>query len=189
MNDRISNQSKPATTLLPASMTGSWMIEPAQSSIRFSASQLLMPRLHGSFADFEVSIDASENPLDSSVTASIRIASVKTGLATRDHHAQTRSYFDAKNYPVAQYRSTGIRPDGAGWLIDGELTLHGVIRPLQLVVSSTGAPADIAREGRATFTATGDFNRRDFGISTGIPIVGDRISLTIELEAVRQVRP
>jgi len=162
------------------------MAGPAQSSIAFSASQLLMHKLRGSFSDFEVTIDARENPLESSVTASIRINSVKTGLATRDHHAQTPSYFDAAKYPVAEYRSTGIRPDAAGWLIDGELTLHGVSHPLVLAVASDSEPGELPRSGTANFTATGEFNRRDFGMSTGIPIVGDRISLRIQLEAVRQ---
>jgi polyisoprenoid-binding protein YceI len=186
MSENISNQPNSATTLLPASLTGVWMAEPEQSSIAFSVSQLLMPKLRGSFAEFEVTIDARENPFASKVTASIRIDSVRTGLTTRDHHAQTRSYFDAEKYPVAEYRSTGIRPDGDTWLVDGDLTLHGVTRPLRLTVASSGASGELPSSGKATFTATGEFHRRDFGISTGIPIVGDTILLSIQLVAVRQ---
>jgi polyisoprenoid-binding protein YceI len=186
MSDNSSNNSPSAATLIPASMTGVWRAGSSQSAIAFTVSQMFVGKLRGSFADFDVTIDAHADPSESTVSASIRLSSVSTGNATRDHHVQSAGYFDAEKYPVAEYRSTEIVSHGAEWLIDGLLTLHGVTRPLQLTVASPPAVNSLASVNRARFAASGEFNRRDFGISTGIPIVGDRVVLSIELDVARQ---
>jgi polyisoprenoid-binding protein YceI len=187
MSNNSSHNPNSVATLIPASMTGVWKAKPSHSSIAFTVSQMFFGKLRGRFADFDVTINAWENPLESSVTATISLGSVSTGNATRDHHVRSAGYFNAEKYPVAEYRSTGIVSERDKWIIEGELSLHGVTRPLQLTVASHGAVEELPGASQVTFTATGEFNRRDFGVSTGIPIVGDRASLSIELEAVRQI--
>ena len=186
MSENNSNHPNSAATLISPSLTGVWKADPSSSSLAFSVGQMFVGRLRGRFTDFEVTTIAREDPRESSVTASIGLKSVSTGNATRDHHVRSVGYFDAEKYPVAGYRSTGILSDGDGWLIDGELTLHGVTLPLRLAVAVSGSVEEAQNTSRARFTATGEFSRRDFGISTGIPIVGDRVCLSIALEVAHE---
>jgi len=95
--------------------------------------------------------------------------------------------FDADTHPTMTYRSTGIRRDGADFIIDGELTIRGVTRPVSLKVEINGFGPDPDGGTRAGFSATGEINRVDFGVCTNPPIVGlasAKVQLDIEAEAV-----
>jgi polyisoprenoid-binding protein YceI len=117
----------------------------------------------------------------------------------RDDHLRSPEFFEVDRHPTMSYRSTGIRADGDGFLIDGELTLKGVTRPVPLTLEVNGfgvdpfAP-DPALGARAGFTATGEINRTEFGISYNGPIpgggvaIGEKVRIILEIEAVLQDR-
>jgi polyisoprenoid-binding protein YceI len=177
---------------IPDYLVGTWQADPAHSEVAFSVRHLMVAKARGRFTDFEATIVTAEDPLASAVTATIRMASIETGNTIRDDHLRSADYFEVGTYPTMTYRSTGVRPDGDGWVVDGELTLHGVTRPVPLALELNGFGPDPFGGHRAGFSATGRFNRREFGIDltvaldTGGVAVGDLITVTIEIEAVRQ---
>jgi YceI-like protein len=89
----------------------------------------MIANIHGRFTSYEVTIVASEDPLRSSVTATIDLASVDTGNETRDNHLRSADYFEVEKYPAMSYRSTGIRRTGDGWFVDGECRSPWTSRP------------------------------------------------------------
>jgi polyisoprenoid-binding protein YceI len=135
--------------------------------------------VRGRFTEYDVTIVTTEDPLGSSVTATIDLTSIDTGNRLRDKHLRFADYAGAKQDPTMTYRSTGIRRTDDGWLVDGELTLHGVTRQVPLTVEE---PAFGGR--RARFSATARLNRREFGIRiTGGVVIADRVCISLEIEA------
>ena len=116
--------SAPATVAIPGYLVGTWKADPVHSEIAFSVRHLMVSKARGRFTSHDVTIVTSEDPLGSSVTASIDLASIDTGNEPRDNHLRSADYFEVEKYPTKSYRSTGIRQTDAGWVIDGELTLR-----------------------------------------------------------------
>ncbi|MFB4304292.1 YceI family protein [Actinomadura sp. NTSP31] len=182
----------PATVAIPDYLVGTWKADPVHSEIAFSVRHLMISKTRGRFTAHDVTIVTGEDLLDSSVTATIDLASIDTGNATRDDHLRTADYLEVDKYPTMDYRSTGIRRTGDGWVIDGELTLHGVTRQVPLAVEVNGFGTDQWGGQRAGFSATAEINRRDFGIDISVPLdaggvtVGDKVSISLEIQAVLQ---
>jgi polyisoprenoid-binding protein YceI len=182
----------PATVAVPDYLVGTWKADPVHSEIAFSVRHLMISKTRGQFTAYDVTIVTGEDLLDSSVTATIDLASVDTGNAMRDDHLRTADYLEVDRYPTMDYRSTGIRRTGDGWIIDGDLTLHGVTRQVPLAVEVNGFGPDQWGGQRAGFSATAEINRCDFGIDISVPLdaggfaVGDKVSISLEIEAVLQ---
>jgi polyisoprenoid-binding protein YceI len=182
----------PATIEIPGYLVGTWKADPAHSEIAFSVRHLMINKMRGRFTTYDVTIITSEDLLDSSVAVSIDLASIDTGNNMRDNHLRTADYLEVEKYPTMSYRSTGIRRTGDGWAIDGDLTLHGVTRQVPLAVEVNGFGTDQWGGQRAGFSATAEINRRDFGITISTPLatggvaVGDKVSISLEIQAVPQ---
>jgi len=118
--------------------------------------------------------------------------SVDTRDERRDAHLRSGDFFDVERYPLMTYRSTAVRPDRDGYVVEGELTLHGVTRPVALKLELNGVSADPWGGTRAGFSATTEINRRDFGIDISMPlegggvVVGDKVTVSLEIEAALQ---
>lgn len=177
-------------TQTPALTAGTWKIDPVHSDVSFVVRHLMVSKVRGHFDTFEGEIVATADPLQSSATATIDLTSINTGNEQRDNHIRSADFFEVEKYPTMTYRSTGIQAHGDKYLVDGELTLHGETRPVQLEVELNGVGPDPYGGTRAGFSATGEINRRDFGISISIPmdgggaVVGDKIQLVLEIEVV-----
>ncbi|ROO87739.1 polyisoprenoid-binding protein YceI [Actinocorallia herbida] len=156
----------PATVAIPDYLVGTWKADPVHSEIAFSVRHLMISKTRGRFTAFDVTIITGEELLDSSATASIDLTSIDTGHAMRDEHLRTADYLEVEKYPTMDYRSTGIRRAGDGWIIDGDLTLHGVTRQLPLAVEVNGFGTDQWNGRRAGFSATAEIDRRE---ATGGP--------------------
>jgi polyisoprenoid-binding protein YceI len=181
--------SAPTTIAIPGYLAGIWKADPAKSTIAFSVRQVLVTTVRGRFTGHDVTIVTGEDPLGSSVAVTIDLASVDTGNPKRDDHISSAPFLDAAKHPTMSYRSTGIRQTDDGWIIDGELTLHGVTRQVPLAVEVTGFGPDPSGGQRAGFSATADINRGDFGIDQwtgGGVVVGDKVSISLTIEAVLQ---
>ena len=182
----------PATVTIPGYRAGTWKADPVHCEIAFSVRHLMISKLRGRFTSYDVTIVTSEDPLGSSVAATIDLASIDTGNEPRDNHLRSADYFEVETYPTMSYRSTGIRRTDDGWVIDGELTLHGVTRQVPLTGEVNGFGPDLWGGQRAGFSATAQISRRDFGIDISIPmdgggvVVGDKVSISLEIEAVLQ---
>jgi polyisoprenoid-binding protein YceI len=175
---------------IPGYLTGTWQIDPVHSDVSFSVRHMMVSKVRGHFSEFTGTIVTAENPAESSVTAEIALSSLDTRNAQRDEHVRSADFFDVEQYPTMTYRSTSLTQDGDAWTLDGELTLHGVTRSVPLHLELNGFTADPYGGQRAGFSATAEINRRDFGIDISVPmdgggvVVGDKISITLEIEAV-----
>ncbi|MCO1659323.1 YceI family protein [Pseudonocardia humida] len=182
----------PAAVAIPGYRAGTWRADPAHSEIAFSVRHLMISRTRGRFTGHDVTIVTGEDVLDSSVVATIDLASVDTGHEARDAHLRSADYLDVERFPTMGYRSTGVRRTDTGWVVDGELTLHGITRPVPLDVELTGFGPDPFGGQRAGFSASARIDRRDFGITTtplmdgGGVVVGDEVSISLEIQAVLQ---
>jgi polyisoprenoid-binding protein YceI len=184
--------SAPATAEIPGYLDGTWKADPAHSEIAFAVRHLMISKARGRFTSYDVTIVTGADLLGSSVTATIDLASIDTGHEMRDNHLRSADYLEIDEYPTMNYRSTGIRRTDGGWAIDGELTLHGVTRQVPLAVEAGGFGTDQWGGQRAGFSATAEINRRDFGIDISTPmeaggvVVGDKVSISLEIQAVLQ---
>ncbi|MCO1659932.1 YceI family protein [Pseudonocardia humida] len=166
--------------------TGTWSIDPVHSSVSFTARHLGVAKVRGTFDAFEGTVTTAADPRRSSVVATIRTASVNTRNSQRDGHLRSRDFLDVAAYPTMAFRSTAIRPrDGETVLVDGELTLRGVTRPVTLAVEVGGFADGPNGSTVAGFSATTEIDRTDFGVTGGPAgaIVSDRIRIALEIEA------
>jgi polyisoprenoid-binding protein YceI len=181
------------TETVPGYLTGTWDLDPSHSEVAFSVRHLMLSKVRGRFGTFSGSFVTAENPVDSHVEAVIDLSSIDTNSADRDAHLRSADFFDVEQHPTMTYRSTGIRADGHDWLIDGELSLHGVTLPVALQLELHGfLPESPFGDTRVGFTATGEINRDDFGITfnsvleSGGVALGNKVQITLEIEAVRR---
>ncbi|QHE70095.1 YceI family protein [Rhodococcus sp. WAY2] len=177
-----------AITTLPGLTAGTWAIDPVHSTVGFSVRHLMVSKVRGTFNDFTGAITVAEDGT-ASVTAEIQVASIDTKNADRDAHIKSADFFDAEQFPTAAFTSTGIRTKGDDYVVDGNFTLRGVTRPVELALEFNGVNPGMGNGPVAGFEATTVLNRKDFGISIDMPlegggaVVGDKITISLEIEA------
>ncbi len=177
-------------TRIPGYVAGTWAIDPVHSEVGFSVRHMMVSKVRGKFSAFEGTITTPDNPLESSVEATIDLSSITTGNEQRDAHLRSSDFFDVESHPQMTYRSTGVRAENGDYLLDGQLTILGVTRPITLAIELNGIGPDAYGGTRAGFTATGEINRSDFGVNWnaaiegGGVVVSDKVALSLEIEAV-----
>lgn len=162
-------------------------LDPNHTRIDFSWTHFGFSHPMGRFDKFESDFQFDPaDPTRSSVSVTIPVSSIDTGVAKLDEHLQTADFFDVAKYPTATFKSTRVERAGAhGLKVTGDLTLHGVTKPvvLDVVVNKIG-PHPMAGRAAAGFDATATIKRSDFGISGYVPNVSDEIKLSISTEAM-----
>jgi polyisoprenoid-binding protein YceI len=177
---------------IPGYVAGTWAIDATHSAVSFSVRHLMVSKVRGSFRTFEGTLTTAENPAESGVTATIDLTSIDTNNADRDNHIRSADFFEVEKYPTMTYRSTGVRADGDDFILDGELDLHGVVKSVPLKLELNGFGPDPYGGTRVGFSATTEISRNDFGIDIHMPldgggvVIGDKISISLEIEAVLQ---
>jgi len=176
---------------LPGYVAGHWVLDPSHSSVSFSVRHLMVSKVRGQFTTFDAELVTAPNPLDSTISATVDLSSIDTGSPDRDAHIRSADFFDVDQHPTLSYRSTAIRRDGDSFVVDGELTLHGVTRPVPLALEVNGFQhASPFGDVRAGFSATTEINRKDFGIEFNMPlegggvVIGDKVQIALEIEAI-----
>jgi polyisoprenoid-binding protein YceI len=179
----------PTSGLAPA---GIWDVDASHSNVEFVVRHMFT-KMRGRFGGFSGTIELGENLEDSKVQGSIATASIDTSNADRDAHLRSPDFFDAEAYPAISFQSSGVRPGRDGeLLLDGALTIKGITRPVSLDVEFTGWAADPFGGERAGFSARTEIDREDYGLSwnvaleTGGVLVGRKIKIELEVEAVRR---
>ena len=181
-----------STVQIPGYLAGTWDIDPVHTDVSFTVRHMMVSKVRGKFHGVTGSITLADNPFDSQVTADIDLSTIDTGNEQRDAHIKSADFFEVETYPTMTYASAGIREDGDGFILDGELTLKGVTRSVPLKLELNGFGPDPFGGTRAGFTATGELNRRDFNVNFSAPmqnggvVVADKITLHLEIEAVLQ---
>jgi polyisoprenoid-binding protein YceI len=171
--------------------TGTWAIDPVHSSIGFSVRHLMVSKVRGTFQDFSGAIVVAEDGTPS-VRAEIAVGSINTNNEQRDAHVKAADVFDAEKYPTATFRSTNERPNGDKYVLDGELTLKGVTKPVILDLEFNGVNPGMGHGEVAGFEASVVLNRKDFGIDIDMPletggtVIGEKVTIALEIEALKQ---
>ena len=163
-----------------------YQIEPNHSHVNWTANHFGFSNQTGKFSDISGEINFDEKkPQDSSVDVTIKIASLTTGLPKFDGHLKSADLFDEEKFPTAKFVSKKIKVTGKNKAkIDGELTLHGVTKPVTL--NATFNKSDVSgvtQKPTVGFSATTVIKRSEFGINYAVPAVSDNINLIIEVEA------
>jgi polyisoprenoid-binding protein YceI len=178
------------TVSIPGYLAGTWNLDPAHTEIGFAARHMMVSKVRGKFEKYTGTITTAANPLESHAEAEIDLSSITTGNDQRDGHLRGSDFFDVDTHPSMTFRSTGVRPDGDDFQVDGELTIRGITKPITLKVELGGFGPDPYGGVRAGFTAQAVINRSDFGVNWNAAIEGggvvisDKITIHIEAEAV-----
>lgn len=139
------------------------------------------------FAEGTIQYDDTA-PQNSNANIKIDLARLITGISELDQHLKGKAFFDVQTYPEANYVTDKVMiTDGKITQVDGKLTLHGVTRPVSLKIKQNKMGINpITEKQTIGFSGEAQLNRSDFGISTLIPGVSDKIKLTIEVEAFQE---
>jgi polyisoprenoid-binding protein YceI len=179
-----------STTETVSVAAGTWDIDPVHSDVSFAVRHMMVSKVKGRFGTFSGEIVTGADILDSTVTATVDLASVDTNNDQRDGHIKSADFLDVATYPTMTYKSTGVRRSGDDYVIEGELSLHGVTRSVPLEVEIAGSGPDAYGGTRVGFSATATISRGDFGIDISMPldgggvVVGDKIQISLEVEGV-----
>jgi polyisoprenoid-binding protein YceI len=177
-------------TQIPGYVVGTWDIDASHSTVGFVARHMMVSKVRGFFRDFTGVIVTAPDPTNSSVTATIDLNSIDTRQEQRDAHIRSADFFDVENHPELTFRSTGVRVDGADWVVDGELTIKGNTKPVSLALELNGFGPDAYGGTRAGFSARTEISRSAFGVDIQMPmdgggvVVGDKIVIELEIQGV-----
>jgi polyisoprenoid-binding protein YceI len=167
-----------------------WASDPAHSEVDFGITHMSISKVHGRFGGVNATIQYNESDITkSSVQVTIDVSTVDTGVQGRDNDLKGANYFDVANFPKATFTSTSVTKNGGDLSIAGNLTLHGVTKPVVLDVEGPTPPVTDRRgKTHMGFSATATITRTAFGIAPNMPaaMLGDEVKLTIELDAVKQ---
>jgi polyisoprenoid-binding protein YceI len=179
-----------AQVQIPGYVAGNWGIDPMHSEVGFNVRHLMLSKIRGRFTKFGRSFVTAPGPLESSVSATVEMASIDTNNPAREDALRSPRFFDVDQYPQMTYQSTGMRADGAQFVLDGTLTVRDITCSIPLLLEVNGFGSDAYGNQRCGFTATGSLNRSDFGITYNMALRGDRVAIadrieiTIEVEAI-----
>ncbi len=175
--------------------TERWEIDSSHSSVHFSVRHLVIAKVRGSFTRWSGTVQVPDGDFSKATVAiTIDASSIDTGVADRDAHLKSADFFDAATYPELRFVGTRVQArSGAELDVVGDLTIKGITREVVLRVEQHGRAKDPWGNVRAAFTAKTSIDRKDFGLTwnqaleTGGVMVGDRVEIEAEIEAVKQV--
>ena len=172
-----------------------WQIDPMHTAVEFTVRHMMIYNVKGTFEKTTgtVTVDGND-PTTAKIDATIDASSINTRVERRDADLKGPNFLDVAKYPTITFKSTKVEAAGTGkWRVTGDLTLHGVTKPVVLDVEGSGTPIkDPMGNTRAGASATTKINRHDFGISynktldAGGVMVGDEVSITIDVEAIKK---
>ncbi len=184
----MSTATQPSDLQIPA---GTWSVDPTHTRIGFIARHMMVAKVRGSFSDFSADIQVADDPLRSTLTAEVRMASIDTGNGDRDGHLRTNDFFDIEQYPTMSLRSTRFEAQGGLVKLHADLTIKGVTKPVVFDLEFDGTGQDPWGGTRAGFSATATINRKDWGIEwnapleTGGVLVGEKVQIELDVELVK----
>jgi polyisoprenoid-binding protein YceI len=174
--------------------TTTWTIDPAHSGVHFSIKHLVVATVRGQFDKVSGTVILDPHSLErSSIQATIEAASINTREPQRDAHLRSADFLDVERYPSIEFQSTKLARTSDGFTVTGNLTIHGVTRPVVLTVEAGDAEVkDPHGNLKRGASATAKINRKDFGLTwnvgleAGGVLVGDDLKIQIDVELVRK---
>lgn len=176
----------PSAAIFAAADT--YVLDPFHSYVAFRISHFGFSNPTGKWLANGTLVLDEKNPENSKVDVSVKIAKVITGIPELDKHLQAPLFFDSKKFPTATFVSNKITMTGKDSAdIEGMMTIHGISKPLTLHATlNKYGESPITKKLTAGFSATAELNRSDFGMNALLPGLGDKVYLTIEVEAAKK---
>jgi len=175
---------------LSALTPGIWTIDASHSTVGFVARHLMVAKVRGHFNEFAGTITVADDRLQSSVEATVQIASIETNDAGRNGHLVSADFFEAESHPTMSLRSTGISAAGDHFVLHTDLTIKGVTKSVDFTLEFDGVATDPWGNTKAGFTAEAEVNRKEWGLEwnvaleTGGVLVGEKVKIVLDIEAV-----
>ncbi len=171
-----------------------WQIDPAHSNASFSIRHMMISNVRGEFGKVTGSVNWDEAEVTKSTAeATIDTTTINTHESKRDEHLKSPDFFDVAKYPTITFKSTSVKKVGADRLtIAGDLTIHGVTKPVTLEATYTNEMKDPYGNTRRGASARTKLNRKDFGLKWnqtlegGGLLVGDEVDITLDLELIKK---
>ena len=165
-----------------------YALDPVHSSVTFKVKHMGVANVHGRFNELSGALryDA-QDPDNFSVTVQVVAGSVDTSNSQRDQHLRSPDFFDVQQFPLIEFKSTIVKKMRADtYAVHGDLSLHGVTRPLKVEVVLTGEGKDYQGNRRIGFETDFQIKRSDFGMNKMLTSAGDVVRLTVSIEGVRE---
>ena len=174
-----------------------YVIDADHSTLGFTIRHAGIGKTRGQFDEFNGTIEVADDstPTGSTASATIKAASVNTRNNDRDNHLRSADFFDVETYPEWTFATTGVSGSKESFTLTGDLTIHGVTKSVDLEVEFLGAATDPFGNDRAAFEASTVISRKDFGLTwnaaleAGGVLVGDKVTITLEIEAITVPSP
>ncbi|MEE1899755.1 hypothetical protein GN157_07000 [Flavobacterium rakeshii] len=174
--------------------TTKWVIDPSHSEIGFKVKHMMFTNVSGSFQKFDAFIETNGDDFENAkIEFTGEVDSITTGNADRDAHLLSADFFDAAEFPQLTFSATSFTKEDEGeYTLKGDLTLHGVTKPVKLDVEFGGLAKDPWGNTKTGFSITGKINRKDWGLNwnsaleAGGVLVGEEVKLAIELQFIQQ---
>lgn len=173
-----------------SAQTSTWVPDKNHSGVDFSILHMSLSKVHGHFGNIGGSIVLNESDISkSTVNVTIDVTTVDTGVTQRDNDLKSAHFFDVAQFPTATFVSTSVSRNGKNLTVSGNLTLHGVTKPVVLQVEGPTGPVNgMDHKPHYGFSASTTLSRSAFGIGEKYPtaVVGDDVSLTIDVDAAKR---
>jgi polyisoprenoid-binding protein YceI len=176
---------------LAALTPGTWNVDAGHSSVGFVVRHLMVAKVRGVFTDFSGSITVAADPLQSTLEATVQMASISTRDEGRDGHLRGGDFFDVEQFPTMSLVSTGIESAGRNYVLHANLTIKGITRAVDFTLEFDGVATDPWGNTKAGFTAETEINRKEFGLEWNVAleaggvVVGEKVKIQLEIEALK----
>lgn len=173
--------------------TTKWSLDPTHSELQFKVKHLMITTVTGSLKSFSAELIAEGDEFtDAAISFSGELASLDTGNTDRDNHLKSADFFDAETHPTIQFKSTSVAKEDDDYIVNGDLTIKGITKPVKLTAEFGGIATDPWGNTKAGFTLSGKINRTEFGLTwnaaleTGGVMVSEEVRILGELQFVKQ---
>jgi len=174
--------------------TTKWVIDPTHSEIGFKIKHLMITNVSGKFETFEAEVQTEGDDFTTAqIEAKISTASINTNNLQRDEHLRNSDFFEVDQHPEILFSSTKVeKVDEENFVVYGNLSLKGIVKPVKLDVEYSGATKDPWGNQKAGFVISGKINRSDFGLNfnaaleTGGLVLGEEVKINSEVQLVKQ---
>ena len=180
------------STTATTTPVGTWNIDPSHSNVNFQVKHLGIATVRGAFNEFEGTLELTDDLSTSKAHGTVQVASVDTNEDSRDEHLRSADFFDAENHPQLTFQSTEIKQvDDDELEITGDLTIHGVTKPITLKAELNGTEEDPWGNQRVGLEVEGKLDRKEYGMTfnqalgSGNVLVGDKVKLSLDISAVK----
>jgi polyisoprenoid-binding protein YceI len=177
---------KPADPNAPA-VSGDYQVDPVHSTNVFRIRHMNITFVYGRFNETSGTFKLDEaKPEASTFEISLKTASIDTNNADRDKHLRSPDFFDAEKYPTITFKSTKVqKTDNQHWTLTGDLTLHGVTKPITATITTPVASKGMRGGVHVGFETTFEIKRSDYGMSNSLGPIGDEVRITVSIEGTR----